>query len=93
MLPSEVRNVGCNILVIEPLSIPQDNKEAFIATLQHTLETATQAVYKLEPYELDSERLGEGKYLLFWEASEGGAGVLSQLLQQPKAFEKLPMQH
>jgi ATP-dependent helicase YprA (DUF1998 family)/very-short-patch-repair endonuclease len=79
----------CNILVIEPLIVPQDNKEAFIATLQYILETAIQAVYKLEPDELDSERLGEGKYLLFWEASEGGAGVLSQLLQQPKAFQKI----
>ncbi|BAZ78851.1 DEAD/DEAH box helicase [Sphaerospermopsis kisseleviana CS-549] len=79
----------CNILVIEPLNVPQDNKEAFIATLQHTLETAIQAVYKLEPDELDSERLGEGKYLLFWEASEGGAGVLSQLLQQANAFIKI----
>ena len=79
----------CNILVIEPLIVPQDNKEAFIATLQYILETAIQAVYKLEPDELDSERLGEGKYLLFWEASEGGAGVLSQLLQQPNAFQKI----
>lgn len=32
------------------------------------------------PDELDSERLGDGKYLLFWEAAEGGVGVLSQLL-------------
>ncbi|WP_258008167.1 helicase-related protein, partial [Cylindrospermopsis raciborskii] len=79
----------CNILVIEPLNVPQDNKEGFIGTLQYTLETAIQAVYKLEPDELDSERLGEGKYLLFWEASEGGAGVLSQLLQQANAFEKI----
>ena len=79
----------CNILIIEPLNLPQDNKEAMIATLQYTLETAIQSVYKLEPDELDSERLGEGKYLLFWEASEGGAGVLSQLLQQPNAFQKI----
>jgi hypothetical protein len=38
---------------------------------------------------LDSERLGEGKCLLFWEASEGDAGVLSQLLQQAGAFVKI----
>jgi hypothetical protein len=69
--------------------VSQDHKEAFIATLQYTLETAIQAVYKLEPDELDSERLGEGKYLLFWEASEGGAGVLSQLLQQTDSFIKI----
>jgi len=79
----------CNILVVEPLSVPADNREAFIATLQYTLETAIQAVYKLEADELDSERLGEGKYLLFWEAAEGGAGVLSQLLEKPEAFQKI----
>ncbi|MEI2581757.1 DEAD/DEAH box helicase [Scytonema sp. PRP1] len=79
----------CNILVVEPLNVSAENKEAFIATLQYTLETAIQAVYKLEANELDSERLGEGKYLLFWEAAEGGAGVLSQLLEQPNAFEKI----
>ncbi|MBE9053240.1 DEAD/DEAH box helicase [Nostocales cyanobacterium LEGE 11386] len=79
----------CNILVIEPLNVPPENREAFITTLQYTLETAIQAVYKLEADELDSERLGEGKYLLFWEAAEGGAGVLSQLLEQPNTFQKI----
>ncbi|MBR8840740.1 MAG: DEAD/DEAH box helicase [Stigonema ocellatum SAG 48.90 = DSM 106950] len=79
----------CNILVVEPLSVPTENREAFIATLQYTLETAIQAVYKLEADELDSERLGDGKYLLFWEAAEGGAGVLSQLLENSDAFEKI----
>jgi very-short-patch-repair endonuclease len=79
----------CNILVVKPLSAPTENKEAFIATLQYTLETAIQAVYKLEADEIDSERLGDGEYLLFWEAAEGGAGVLSQLLEQPDAFIKI----
>ncbi|BBD63222.1 DEAD/DEAH box helicase domain-containing protein (plasmid) [Nostoc sp. HK-01] len=79
----------CNILVVEPLDVPAENKEAFITTLQYTLKTAIQAVYKLEADELDCERLGEGKYLLFWEAAEGGAGVLSQLLEKPEAFRKI----
>ncbi len=79
----------CNILVVEPLGVPTDEREAFIATLQYVLETAIQAVYKLEADELDSERLGDGKYLLFWEATEGGAGVLSQLLEKPNAFQKI----
>ncbi|PPS43922.1 DEAD/DEAH box helicase [Chroococcidiopsis sp. TS-821] len=81
-------NDTCNILVVEPLCVPAENKEAFVATLQHTLKTAIQAVYKLEADELDSERLGESKYLLLWEAAEGGAGVLSQL-GQPEAFQKI----
>ncbi|MGG6294964.1 Zn-binding domain-containing protein [Leptolyngbya sp. AN02str] len=53
------------------------------------MERAIQAVYTLEEDELASERLGQGRYLLFWEAAEGGAGVLSQILENPKAFQKL----
>ncbi|MDF5723760.1 MAG: helicase-related protein, partial [Rhizonema sp. PD37] len=79
----------CNILVVEPLNIPSENREAFVTTMQYVLKTAIQAVYKLEADELDTERLGGGKYLLFWEAAEGGAGVLSQLLEKPDAFRKI----
>jgi hypothetical protein len=43
----------------------------------------------LEEDELDSERLGDGKYLLFWEAAEGGVGVLSQLINNPQAFQQI----
>jgi len=82
-------NDTCNILVVEPLQVPIENAEAFVATYQHALSTAIQAVYKLETDELDSERLGDGKYLLFWEASEGGAGVLAQILEQPNALQKV----
>lgn len=78
-----------NILVIEPQNIPKENQEAFLATLQFALERAIQAVYMLEENELSSERLGNGQYLLFWEASEGGAGVLSQIINEPLAFQKL----
>jgi len=76
----------CNILVIEPVNVPTENAEAFLATLQYALERAIQAVYKLEDDELCSERLGQGKHLLSWEAAEGGAGVLSQLLEKPDVF-------
>ncbi|WP_088889844.1 DEAD/DEAH box helicase [Leptolyngbya ohadii] len=76
----------CNVLVIEPTGIPIENAEAFLATLQYALERAIQAVYKLEDDELCSERLGQGRHLLFWEAAEGGAGVLSQIIENPNAF-------
>jgi hypothetical protein len=33
--------------------------------------------------------LGQGKTLLFWEAAEGGAGVLTQLLEDPKSFQAI----
>lgn len=79
----------CNILVVEPVNIPTTNSEAFLATFQFALQRAIQAVYKLEEDELASERLGQGQHLLFWEAAEGGAGVLSQILENPQAFERL----
>ena len=78
-----------NILVIQPQNIPKENQEAFLATLQYALERAIQAVYMLEENELSSERLGNGKYLLFWEAAEGGAGVLSQIISNPQSFQRI----
>lgn len=82
-----------NILIIEPQnipkSIPQEKQEAFLATLQYALERAIQAVYMLEENELSSERLGNGKYLLFWESAEGGAGVLSQIISDSQAFQRI----
>ena len=79
----------CNVLLIRPLNISANNSESFLASFQYVMERAIQAVYKLEENELASERLGQGQYLLFWEASEGGAGVLSQILENPTAFQRL----
>ncbi|WP_036484400.1 DEAD/DEAH box helicase [Myxosarcina sp. GI1] len=78
-----------NILIIEPLILPDKESKAFIITLQYALERAIQALYKLENDELASERVGEGKHILFWEAAEGGAGVLSQILEDSTSFQKL----
>jgi very-short-patch-repair endonuclease len=78
-----------NILIIQPLSFPESDTGAFIITLQYTLERAIGTLYKLENDELASERVGKGKYLLFWEAAEGGAGVLSQILEDRTSFQKL----
>jgi hypothetical protein len=79
----------CNILLIEPINVPSEQRDKFLASLQYALERAIQAVYKLEDNELCSERLGDGRYLLFWEAAEGGAGVLSQILENPKSFHAI----
>lgn len=79
----------CNVLLIKPLNVPEHYLDEFLATLQYVLERAIQAAYKLEENELASERLGKGQYILFWEASEGGAGVLSQILENPEAFQLL----
>ncbi len=78
-----------NVLIIEPLSLPEKDAEAFVITLQYSIERAIQALYKLENNELVSERVGKGRYLLFWEAAEGGAGVLSQILEDSASFRKI----
>jgi hypothetical protein len=79
----------CNILLIEPQCIPNEEHDPLLASLQYALERSMQTIYKLEENELSSERLGKGKHLLFWESAEGGAGVLSQLFTNPKSFQKL----
>ena len=78
-----------NILIIEPLAFPEQETESFIITLQYALERAIQAQYKLENNELSSERIGKGNHILFWESSEGGAGVLSQILEDGASMEKI----
>ncbi|WP_239113096.1 DEAD/DEAH box helicase [Halomicronema sp. CCY15110] len=79
----------CNVLLVEPTQVPTNDGEAFLASFQYALQRAIQAVYKLEDDELASERLGQGKHMLFWEASEGGAGVISQILENPESFQRL----
>ena len=79
----------CNVLLVKPTFLPENAPEEFLASFQYAMERAIQAVYKLEENELASERLGKGQYLLFWEASEGGAGVLSQIVENPTAFQGL----
>ena len=79
----------CNLMVVEVVDLPESDKEGFLVTLQYALEKAIQALYKLEPNELKSILVGKEKYILFWEAAEGGAGVLSNILSDPKAISKL----
>jgi len=78
-----------NVLLVQPTVPLSTHSEGFLASLQYAISQSIQAVYKLEEAELDSQRMGQGQYLLFWEASEGGAGVLSQILTNPKAFQKI----
>jgi ATP-dependent helicase YprA (DUF1998 family) len=78
-----------NILIVEPQNLPEQDAEEFLVTLQHTLARAIQAVYKLEEDELASERMGNGRSILFWESAEGGAGVLSQILDNPQSFQAI----
>ncbi|MBE9242242.1 DEAD/DEAH box helicase [Synechocystis salina] len=78
-----------NVLIIQPQLVPEEDNEAFLVTFQQAIARGIQTVYRLEPDELASERLGKGHWLMFWESAEGGAGVLSQILDNPTAFQAI----
>ncbi len=60
-----------------------------LASLQSALKNAIQVVYQLEDNELAAEPLpsrDERRLILLYEASEGGAGALRRLLDDPRAL-------
>ena len=86
-----------NILLIYP-NVSLD--DSFLSTLQHALSKAMQVLFEIEEAELASERIGEEEKqgILFWEAAEGGLGVLKRLVSEPKtiaqiAFKALEILH
>jgi len=66
-----------------------------MASLQSALKQAIQQLYQLEPSELAAEPLpsrDDRQALFFYEASEGGAGVLRQLVDDSKALSRIAHQ-
>jgi len=75
-----------NALLIEPFGVLKNEE---MAGLQAALKRAIQASYQLEENELAAEPLPDSdnrRTLLFYEAAEGGAGVLRRLIEEPHAF-------
>jgi ATP-dependent helicase YprA (DUF1998 family) len=75
-----------NSLIIEPKTA---QAVEVITSLAHALKNAIQVAYQLEDDELACELLPNGnqpRYILLYEAAEGGAGVLRRLLKDPQAF-------
>lgn len=74
-----------NCLIFEPDSLSIEE----MATLQSALKKAIQVHYQLEDSELAAEPLpnrDNRRSILFYEAAEGGAGVLRRLFDNPDAF-------
>ncbi|MBW1961981.1 MAG: DUF1998 domain-containing protein [Deltaproteobacteria bacterium] len=75
-----------NCLLFKP---SEDLMENQMASLQAALKQAIQAYYQLEDDELAAEPLpntNNRRLILFYEAAEGGAGVLRQLISDREAF-------
>ncbi|AIZ45146.1 RNA helicase [Deinococcus radiopugnans] len=78
-----------NVLMIEP-SQPLDHSG--MATLMSALKNAVQLAYQLEDSELAAELLPDSKnprQILLFEASEGGAGVLQDLVFRAGALAQV----
>jgi very-short-patch-repair endonuclease len=75
-----------NVLLLTPKPTPGPNA---MASLSAAVKAAIQAEYQLEDMELAVEPLpseNDRRLLLFYEAAEGGAGVLRRLAQEPEAL-------
>jgi very-short-patch-repair endonuclease len=78
-----------NCLLFEP---SEELTQAQMASLQAALKVAIQVEYQLEDNELAAEPLpssDERRVILFYESSEGGAGVLRRLLDDSQSFARI----
>jgi superfamily II DNA/RNA helicase/ribosomal protein L37AE/L43A len=80
-----------NILLIQPTRPLVAWDESVGASIQYALQRGIETVFQVEEQEIASERIGdkEQRRLLYWEASEGGAGILRRLVSDPHALAKV----
>lgn len=81
-----------NSLLFEFEEVPETE---VVASLQAALKSAIQVEYELEENELAAEPLpdpDDRRLILFYEASEGGAGVLRMLVEDPSALARVAKQ-
>jgi ATP-dependent helicase YprA (DUF1998 family) len=77
------------------LHLPEVVDPPTLASVQYALKRGIQACFQLEDAELAAEPLPSEKdrrMFLFYEASEGGAGVLSRLVHEPDAMARVARQ-
>ena len=72
---------------VEPLGLNADG----VITLQHALKRAIETVFQVEPSEIGVVAVGdpEAPNILLFEASEGSLGILSQFVEDVKAFHRV----
>jgi superfamily II DNA/RNA helicase len=78
-----------NVLIVRP---PEPLEERTMVTLQYALKRGIESVFQLEESELMVEPLPKRdncRTILFFEAAEGGAGVLTRLAREPDALPQV----
>ena len=78
-----------NALLLQPQTALS---ETTLVTLQHALKRGIEAQFQLEEAELLAEPLPDAKHrtgVLFYEATEGGAGVLTRLASDPDVLAQV----
>ena len=80
-----------NALLLYPPEGEAFESDSFLGSLQHALARGIQAMFQVEEDELASERIGreDKRGILFWEAAEGGLGVLRRMVDEPDTFSQV----
>jgi len=83
-----VRDTRNILLVRLPTQKEETPDEALLANLQAALWRGMQAVFQIDESELAADRIGTGenRAILFWEAAEGGTGVLRRIYDDRDAL-------
>ncbi len=80
-----------NVMLLYPGQEDMDWPEEMLTTLEHALRRGIEQTYQIEASELASERIGSGsrRGILFYEASEGGYGILRSMVEERDAFARV----